>query len=434
MKKVLIIGQLTDLSGYGNVARCYMNNLIELEKQGLIELSVLNHSFENSVSISGTEREQIEKRSLTDNIEYRGGYIKDPKDIQKVQEYISGKDYDVIFCHTSDLLTFGQLNESCMFEYINPHHPEINGHRLNMYQICSSAKAVHQCIVWETEDIPEHWQRAILDKEINVKNLLCACDWNKNAFSSLGINAVTIPYSINFELGHDEEYYQKIIAQTKDCFVFSSVFQWSLRKGVDVLIKAFSTEFAQNQDVCLILKTYVSKAMSSAQQDEMQYLKNSINSFMSGLYHYGHKFIPKYKIIIINDLLDKKQINSIYKASDAFVLPTRGEGFCLPAVEALNYEKPVIMPNKGGHMGFLSSDSPFLVESTMEHCENVQDTLWSSLNSVWVQPSVKSLREKIRLAYSDKQNTEKVGKTQAEYMRQFLKKEKCVNLFKENIL
>ena len=434
MKKILLIGQLTDLSGYGSAARCYMNNLIELEKEGLISLSVLNHSFEGKVSISDEERREIEKRSLTKDIEYISGYIKDPKDIKSVQEYIANKDYDVVFCHTSDLLTFGKLNGSCIFQLPHISNPKLIFDRLNMYQICSYAEAVHQCIVWETEDVPKSWQRSILDKEINVKNLLCACDWNNKTFSRLGIKTVTIPYSIDFELGHDEEYYQKIIKQTKDCFVFSSVFQWGPRKGGDILLKAFLTEFATDEKACLILKTYLSKAMLGAEQNEVEYLKKSIDQIKGNLFHYGHNFVPKCKIVIINDLLGKKQLNSIYKASDAFVLPSRGEGFCLPAVEALNYQKPVIMPDKGGHMGFISKESPYLIDSKMEYCESTRDKFWSSIESIWVEPSAKSLREKMRLAFLDKQNTKQIGIEQEQYMRNFLNKDKCVNLFKENIL
>ena len=37
MKKLLLIGQMTDISGYGNAVRCYLDNLIELESEGLIE-------------------------------------------------------------------------------------------------------------------------------------------------------------------------------------------------------------------------------------------------------------------------------------------------------------------------------------------------------------------------------------------------------------
>ena len=87
MKKVLIMGQFTDLSGYGNVARCYLDNLIELEEEGLIELSILNSSFENKVYISHEQQEKIKKRSLTKRIDYKHGlqYEYDPEDKKRIE-------------------------------------------------------------------------------------------------------------------------------------------------------------------------------------------------------------------------------------------------------------------------------------------------------------------------------------------------------------
>jgi len=436
MKKILLIGQMTDLSGYGNAARCYLENLVELEDQGLIELKVLNLSFESNISISKEMADKILKRSLTSELKYQDGYCDDEQDTRRIQDYIDDKDYEVIFCMTSDLLTFGEENgrSTFMFKTDSKEHEHANGRRFNTLQICMNAQNIHQCIVWETETIPRNWEDAIQDPRINVGNLICGCDWNKNSFERLGKKSITIPYSIDFDLGEDEEYYQKLKKATKDKFVFSSVFQWSERKGFDILIKAFATEFALNPDVCLIVKTYANRAFTKDSASEKDIFKETIKVITSELSHYGMNFAPQYKIIIINDLLTKKQLNSLYKASDVFVLPTRGEGFCIPAVEALKYEKPVIMPSIGGHLDYLPSENPFEIESRLEYCERYKHPLWSSVYSLWVDPSKKSLREKIRMAYEDEKMTLSVGKSQSSHMRKYLSKERCVNLFKEALL
>ena len=283
--------------------------------------------------------------------------------------------------------------------------------------------------------VPELWKSAINNDMINIKTLICGCDWNNKSFESLGKKNVTIPYSIDFELGEDEKYYEKLKKATKDKFVFSSVFQWSERKGFDILIKAFATEFASNPDVCLILKTYSSKANGDAEkQDEKTLFKEVIKALTAELSHYTLNYAPEYKIIVINDLLTKKEINSIYKVSDAFVLPTRGEGFCLPAVEALNYEKAVILPDIGGHLDYLPENNPFSIESRMEYSEKFRHPLWSSIHSLWVDPSIKSLREKIRLAYKDRDLLKETGKNQSNFMKKHLSKDRCTKLFKEILL
>ena len=58
MKNVLLIGQLTDISGYGSAARSYFKSLLKLEEQGLINLKIVNFSCE-SVTREDVDGNQI---------------------------------------------------------------------------------------------------------------------------------------------------------------------------------------------------------------------------------------------------------------------------------------------------------------------------------------------------------------------------------------
>lgn len=437
MKRLLLIGQMTDISGYGNAVRCYLDNLIQLEKEGLIELSILNYSFEENIGASESELEEISKRSITKGLDHRAGMCKDEEEYQRIQEYMDAGDYEVLLYLTSDMLQFGEDNGTTKFILDIPNLPQHSGPRFNLHQICNNSKGVYQCIAWESETVPFQWSSSLESEKPHVKKLLCACDWNRDTFSQFGIPAVTIPYSVQFEEEYDEEYYEKISNATKDKFVFSSVFQWSNRKGVDILMKAFALEFATNDDVCLVLKTYMNKAIKGAPKNELDSFRKMIEKINSGLFHGTKKFIPKFKTVIINDILSKKQLNSIYKVSDAFVLPTRGEGFCLPVAEAISYNVPAIVPDIGGHLGYMDSShetNPFLIESRTEPCENMKNPLWSSINTEWVEPSVSSTRKKIRLAYENRDLCKKVGIEQNKTMRDYLSKERCINLLREHIL
>ena len=437
MKKLLLIGQMTDISGYGNAVRCYLDNLIELESEGLIDLKILNYSFEEKSGASASEMEEISKRSITKSLDHLAGMCRDEEEYKRVQEYMDGEDYEVLLYLTSDMLQFGEENGTSKFVFELKNHPEHSGPRFNLRQICKSSKAIYQCIAWESETVPTQWKTSLEDKTMPIKKLFCACDWNRDTFSNLDIPAVTIPYSVQFEEDYEEEYYQKIVNATKDKFVFSSVFQWSNRKGVDVLMKAFALEFATNDDVCLILKTYMNKAIKGAPKNELDNFKKMIENINSGLLHKTRKFIPKFKTIIVNEILSKKELNSIYKASDAFILPTRGEGFCLPVAEAISYNIPAIVPNIGGHLGYMDTSedkNPFLIQSRTEPCENMKNPLWSSIDTEWVEPSVSSTRKKIRLAYENRDLCKKVGIEQNKTMRDYLSRTRCINLLREHIL
>ena len=53
---------------------------------------------------------------------------------------------------------------------------------------------------------------------------------------------------------------------------------------------------------------------------------------------------------------------ALYRAADCFVLPTRGEGFGRPLLEAMAAGVPVIATRWGGHTDFLDDQHAYLVE------------------------------------------------------------------------
>src|ERR1019366_4544938 len=52
----------------------------------------------------------------------------------------------------------------------------------------------------------------------------------------------------------------------------------------------------------------------------------------------------------------------LYASADCFVLPTRGEGFGLPAIEAGACGLPVITTNYSGQTDFLTNDNSYLLQ------------------------------------------------------------------------
>ena len=87
-------------------------------------------------------------------------------------------------------------------------------------------------------------------------------------------------------------------------------------------------------------------------------------------------------------------------------------------------------------MGFVDSteQNKFLIESRFEPCEGFRSPLWSSITSNWVEPSLNSTRNKIRLAYENRGLCADIAEVQYKTMSSFLSAERCIQLFKENIL
>jgi len=132
-------------------------------------------------------------------------------------------------------------------------------------------------------------------------------------------------------------------------FVFTSVMTWGYRKGSDALIKAFSRAFSDSDDVSLVLLVAErSKAKREAIKKEINYLTN-------------YK-LSTHKILLCHKNVPEYQMPSFYKASNVFVLPSRGEGFGIPFCEASLCGLPVISTRYGGQMDFLNDENSTLVD------------------------------------------------------------------------
>ncbi len=135
-------------------------------------------------------------------------------------------------------------------------------------------------------------------------------------------------------------------------FVFCSVFGWSYRKGWDALLKSYLQEFSADDDVSLLL---VSRYQYSSDRSDI--IKKDVDSYIE---KFGKKSIPH--IARCSRVIPEYELPKIYRACDAFVLPSRGEGLGLPYCEASLCGLPIIATNHSGHTMFLNKDNSSLVD------------------------------------------------------------------------
>jgi len=62
-------------------------------------------------------------------------------------------------------------------------------------------------------------------------------------------------------------------------------------------------------------------------------------------------------------------LRNLYAASDIFVLPTTGEGFGLPILEAMACGTPVVVPNVSSHPDFIGGEGGIMVDIGYHVCE-----------------------------------------------------------------
>ncbi len=70
------------------------------------------------------------------------------------------------------------------------------------------------------------------------------------------------------------------------------------------------------------------------------------------------------EIVMINEDLNDVALHRLYLEADAVVLPTRGEGFNLPAVEEMASGVPLIVTDFGGHLDFCTAEEARLVRGS----------------------------------------------------------------------
>lgn len=408
MKNIVFIGQITDISGYGNAARSYLKSLIYLHKQKEINLKLINNSYENVQVSLDSDIEQL---------------------IVKQQDYASllGEEYELVFFLTNNSMLIGQNREEVLLD--NPNKRKY----INLYLLCKKSTKIYPCVVWETDKVPTAFSYAYSQFSDKIGHLLCACAWNEETFSKqTDFNTITIPYSINKSEECDSEFFEKIKNIKQNRFTFISLSQWSYRKGFDKLIKAFLLEF-RNDPVNLILKTYIDRAFHN--KDETSIVSQKIENEKNKLSFNGAPYKGQCSVVVVNSILNSSEINSLYRVSDCMISCTRGEGFGLPIAEFLTHNKPVVVPDKGGHLDFCSKDN-FFIDSTFEPFENCPNPFYSSdmnLIEVSLSSTMKKMREVYNLYKNNKTSYNSIGRSSGLYSNKYLSLDTNIELFRKTL-
>jgi glycosyltransferase involved in cell wall biosynthesis len=208
-------------------------------------------------------------------------------------------------------------------------------------------------VLFETDRLPTPW----LEPLKALDQIWVASSFNQRTFSASGIPEEKIrilPNAFRNDLFRPEG--EKFPIHGRRSFVFLSVFDFSPRKGLDVLLQAWARTFSSKDDVCLVLKTYSSAGRS---EEDMQ---QDILLYLESLHLKIDELAP---IILLHPILSFSEMADLFRASDCFVLPTHGEGWGRPFMEALACEVPVIASRWSGHLDFLNDDNSDLIDGNV---------------------------------------------------------------------
>lgn len=186
-------------------------------------------------------------------------------------------------------------------------------------------------------------------------------------------------------------------------YVFLSIFKWEYRKGWDVLLRSYLNEFSKVDGVALYLLTNSYHSDSDFSNRVVEVVEES------HIEKPVHGWAPVY---VIDTHIPQVDLPRIYKAADAFVLPSRGEGWGRPLVEAMAMSLPVVATNWSGPTEYLTVDNsyPLLVDRLSEVREGPVK------GHLWAEPSVNKLQVLMRHVMSNVDEAKAKGRRAREDM------------------
>lgn len=227
-------------------------------------------------------------------------------------------------------------------------------------------------------------------------------------FSHLPQRKVCIPCPIELV---DTSKLTKLDIPHRHNYIFYFIGEFIKRKNVEALVKAFYREFDINEPVMLLLKTYKYGADDNDVRKAVDSMVKHIKKEMK-----IYKTIDEYsKTILINQDMSRTDILRLHKTCDCFVMPSYGEGACLPAMDALMVGNHVVGSDIGGLRNFISYQTRVRgrLEPVFEH--NTVPGFGSS-RELWFSIDPLDLQAKMRYVYENRDKPNAILRTPLESM------------------
>lgn len=223
-------------------------------------------------------------------------------------------------------------------------------------------------------------------KNISMMDFILVPDLD--SFELLKMSGVTnvkiFPHSFNYTktVGHENALKINELDQSYN-FIF--VGEFSVRKNIEALLRAFYAEFHHKEPVNLILKTNTDK--------------DRVQSLCSAVKQQCRKNSPCKDPVLISGYLSEPELISIMRQCHSFVTASHGEAWCYPALEALACGLDVIYPYFTGIHSY--APKTFAVQSNRGRCYGAVDAVDGlySCNDLWSEININELMKAMRRAF-----------------------------------
>lgn len=183
----------------------------------------------------------------------------------------------------------------------------------------------------------------------------------------------------------------------EDSFNFYFIGENIKRKNLKTLLQAFHLAFAPYEPVNLVIKTHMSGVPENQQEQKIQeFIKQT--KFELKLYHNLNKY--KGEIVLLGNF-SNLDIMRLHATCHCYVAPSYGEGWNIPAFNALAFGNPVLATQGTGMDDYLLKK--FLVKSTKYPAVENVDTFEELCagDETWNQIDIYALIEQMRDVYEN---------------------------------
>ena len=237
----------------------------------------------------------------------------------------------------------------------------------------------------EVSGLPQEW----VDGCNLMDEVWVPASFNVDTFRDSGVR---VPIKV-MPLGIDVDYFHPGIKgfRPSSRFTFLSVFEWGERKGAELLLRAFAEEFGKTDDVLLLLSIYNRDPGVD-------------------VYHEIEKLhLPPGPPIVamVNAEFAGYQMGAVYRSADCFVLPSRGEGWGVPVLEAMACGLPTIATGWSGPADFLHDGIGYPLQ-VKRMVEAKAKCPWYA-GFEWAEPDTDHLRFLMREVYENPQRAREKG-------------------------
>jgi glycosyltransferase involved in cell wall biosynthesis len=246
--------------------------------------------------------------------------------------------------------------------------------------------------MYETDKIPDDWKYSCSNL---VNEIWVPSDFNVKTFTQSGVSRSRLR-----QVGEAIDVYtfdpaitKPISLRQKKGFNFLTAMKWEKRKGWDVLLNAYFEEFKAEEDVALF---FLSRLNDKAKEEYYSFVEKTCDKLKR-----KKEDLPR--VVFLSEMFPYHKLPALYAGVDCFVLPTHGEGWGLPLMEAMAMELPTIATNWSGNTQFMNEENSFLLR-----VESMVDA--TTDGHKWAAPSVPHLKSLMRFVYTHPQQAKRRAK------------------------